>query len=66
MIFDIVSNLIVGLGPTTFETRHVLYQNPSILVGKSLYVTIHSQRLNYILEEMLTSHLTNTFNFYLC
>ena len=32
-MFDIALDLIVGLGPTTYKTRHVLYQNPPILFG---------------------------------
>ena len=32
-MFDIALDLIIGLSPTTFKTRHVLYRNPSILVG---------------------------------
>ena len=49
IIFDIMSELSVRLCPTNSKTRHVLYQNPSILAGKSLHVVIHTQRLNYIL-----------------
>ena len=36
-MFDIVSDLIVGLGITTSKTRHILYQKLSILVGNLLY-----------------------------
>ena len=41
-LFDSTSDMIVGLGPTTSKTRHILYPNPPILDGIFLYAATHS------------------------
>ena len=46
-MFDIALDLIVGLGPTTYKTRHVLYQNPPILFGNLFVCCNNFSHISY-------------------